>query len=72
MLATFILNRMQTKPLSDYFADNIVCFERADLYHYISLLRFSTPQEYSKAIRVIYGNHPNVKPKAVIVNMDLQ
>lgn len=72
MLATFVLNRMQTKPLSDYFANNIVHFKRTDTYHYTAYLYFTTQQDLDKALRVIYGSHPNNKPKVTIVNTDLQ
>ena len=72
MLATFILNRMQIKHLYDYYIDYVIHFERIDLYHYKAILRFNTKTALEQAMRVIYGNHPNTKPKVTIMNMDLQ
>ena len=72
MLTTFILNRMQTKYLYDYYIDHIIRLERIDLYHYKAVLRFNTKTALEQAMRVIYGNHPNPNPKVTIMNMDLQ
>ena len=72
MLTTFILNRMQIKYLYDYYIDHIIRFERIDLYHYEVVLRFNTKTALEQAMRVIYGIHPNAKPKVTIMNMDLQ
>ena len=72
MLTTFILNRMQIKYLYDHYIDRTIRFERIDLYHYEVMLRFNTKTALEQAMRVIYGNHPNTKPKVTIMNMDLQ
>ena len=72
MLTTFILNRMQIKYLYDHYIDYLIHFERIDLYHYEAVLRFNTKTALEQAMRVIYGNHPNAKPKVTIMNMDLQ
>ena len=72
MLTTFILNRMQIKYLYDRYIDHVIRFERIDLYHYKAVLRFNTKTDLEQAMRVIYGNHPNTKPKVTIMNTDLQ
>ena len=72
MLTTFILNRIQIKYLYDHYIDRVIRFERIDLYHYKAVLRFNTKTALKQAMRVIYGNHPNTKPKVTIMNMDLQ
>lgn len=72
MLATFVLNRMQIKPLYDYFIDRIIRFERTDEYHYTAVLRFNTKESLEQAVRVIYGNHPHCRPKVTIMNTNLQ
>ena len=72
MLTTFILNRMQIKYLYDHYIDHLIRFECIDLYHYEAVLRFNTKTALEQAMRVIYGNHPNTKPKVTIMNMDLQ
>ena len=72
MLTTFILNRMQIKYLYDHYINHLIRFERIDLYHYKAVLRFSTKTALEQAMRVIYGNHPNTKPKVTIMNTDLQ
>lgn len=72
MLATFIINRMQIKYIYDHYIDRTINFDRIDQYHYKAVLRFNTKAHLEQAIRVIYGNHPNVKPKVAIVNTDLQ
>ena len=72
MLTTFILNRMQIKYLYDHYIDHVIRFERIDLYHYKAVLRFSTKTVLEQAMRAIYGNHPNTKPKVTIMNTDLQ
>ena len=72
MLTTFILNRMQIKYLYDHYIDHALRLERIDLYHYEAVLRFNTKTALEQALRVIYDNHPNTKPKVTIMNMDLQ
>ena len=72
MLTTFILNRMQIKYLYDHYIDHALRLERIDLYHYEAVLRFNTKTALGQAMRVIYGNHPNAKPKVTIMNTDLQ
>ena len=72
MLTTFILNRMQIKYLYDYYIDHTILFERIDLYHYEAVPRFNTKTALEQAMRVIYGNYPNTKPKVTIMNTDLQ
>ena len=72
MLTTFILNRRQIKYLYDHYVNHLIRFERIDLYHYKAVLHFNTKTALEQAMRVIYGNHPNTKPKVTIMNMDLQ
>ena len=72
MLTTFILNRMQIKYLYDHYIDRVIRFERIDLYHYKAVLHFNTKTALEQAMRVIYGNHPDTKPKITIMNIDLQ
>ena len=72
MLTTFILNRMQIKYLYDHYIDHLIRFERIDLYHYEAVLHFNGKTALEQAMRVIYGNHPNTKPKVTIMNTDLQ
>lgn len=72
IFASFLLNRIQIWFLNEYFTENIIRFERSGTYHYIATLRFNTQREFDKAVRVIYGNHPNAKPKVTIMNTDLQ
>ncbi len=72
IFASFLLDRIQIQSLNDHFTKNVIRFERSGTYHYIATLRFDTQQEFDKAVRVIYGSHPNAKPKATIMNTDLQ
>lgn len=72
MLAKFILNRMQIKYIYDHYIDYVINFERTDTYHYQAILRFNDKMLLAQAMRVIYGNHPNCKPKVTIMNTDLQ
>ena len=72
MFATFVLNRMQIKHLHDYYIDHIISFDCIDLYHYKAVLHFNAKTALEQAIRVMYGNHPNAKPKVTIMNTDLQ